>query len=368
MKRKILLISCKGLGKGGVQAVLMGIVRNLSSKYIFDIILFTSQEGYYEEEFKSFGGRIFRILGYEGKNHFFRKADYFLRKYRIYRKVKRCIQENGPYCAIHCNNYLESSYCLRASYECKVPVRISHIHGIIPPSPSILTTIENKERSDIKKYANFRIACSDIAYISAFGNESEPRVVVNAYDDKRFNRASYFCQKTKYLSITQIGYFCTNKNQLFSINVVYHIKKAYPEVRLNLVGFDVDGHKLELERTIEELGLQDNVHFYPSDTDTPELLSKSHIALVPSHSEGFGIVAVEAQAMGAYVFASDALPKTTDAGGCTYLPLDLGAQVWADYIVQWYDKNKDIPQDYDCSAFEEPIIMEQYKRIYEGLE
>lgn len=367
MKKKILLVSCGGLGRGGVQAVMMGIVRNLSRKYTFDIVLFTEEKRGYEEEFLSFGGKIFRFPVYAGSNQILRKSDFFLRKWRMYKQVKQCIQENGLYCAIHCNNYLESAYCLKAAYECGVPVRISHIHGMVSALPAVLTMVDNMERTFIKRYANYRIACSANAYISAFGIESEPDVVVNAYNEKRFHKAAYSCKKPDHLTITQVGYFCPNKNQLFSLNIISIIKKMDMGVRLNLVGFDVGGYKAELEYTIEKYGLRDNVSFFPSDADIPALLSESHIALIPSHSEGFGIVAIEAQAMGVHVFASDALPKTTDAGGCTYLPLALGAQAWADVIMRWYGENKDIPQNYDCSAFEESKIMEKYEQIYEGL-
>lgn len=36
--KRILLVSCEGLGNGGVQAVIMSIVRNLHKEYLFDIL------------------------------------------------------------------------------------------------------------------------------------------------------------------------------------------------------------------------------------------------------------------------------------------------------------------------------------------
>ena len=41
--KKVLLVSCEGLGKGGVQSVMMTIVRNLYRDYVFDALLFTDE-------------------------------------------------------------------------------------------------------------------------------------------------------------------------------------------------------------------------------------------------------------------------------------------------------------------------------------
>ena len=75
--KRILLVSCEGLGNGGVQAVIMSIVRNLHKEYLFDILLFTSEKRYYDEEFLTYGGQIFRIPRYEGKNQFRKKIYYY---------------------------------------------------------------------------------------------------------------------------------------------------------------------------------------------------------------------------------------------------------------------------------------------------
>ena len=46
MKKRVLLVSCEGLGNGGVQAIMMGIVRKLSDDFHFDMLLFTSEKRY----------------------------------------------------------------------------------------------------------------------------------------------------------------------------------------------------------------------------------------------------------------------------------------------------------------------------------
>ena len=41
--KRILMVSCEGLGNGGVQSVMISIVRSLSSKYRFDMVLTTDE-------------------------------------------------------------------------------------------------------------------------------------------------------------------------------------------------------------------------------------------------------------------------------------------------------------------------------------
>ena len=72
MKKRILMVFDKGLGRGGVESVIMSIVRNLSDTYTFDLLTNTNQTKDYDAEFISYGGKIFKILFYEGKIRFLR--------------------------------------------------------------------------------------------------------------------------------------------------------------------------------------------------------------------------------------------------------------------------------------------------------
>ena len=58
------MVSCEGLGNGGVQAVMMNIIRNMHKEYLFDMLLFTSEKRHYDDEFLTYGGKIYRIPRY----------------------------------------------------------------------------------------------------------------------------------------------------------------------------------------------------------------------------------------------------------------------------------------------------------------
>lgn len=360
--KKVLMVSCEGLGRGGVQAVMMDIVRNLRSEYAFDMLLFTSQVRYYDEEFLSYGGKILRVPFYEGGNRILRKLDYYIRSERLYRGIYKAIRDNGPYDVIHCNNAYESALCLKAAKKLGIPVRIGHMH-ICDMSSRLRNLFDTRYLKQIRTDATALLACSEESGKAMF--RGSPFVAVpNAYNDSRFDPAKYPKMEKKDLFLTQIGYFDSNKNQEFTLQVLKCLRQKGAAARLALVGFGDGVHRLQT--LAKELELEGAVEFLVADTDTPELLSRSAAFLLPSKKEGFGIVLVEAQAMGVACYASTNVPPDANAGGCRYLSLADGPECWADAILQDYEKDSGATKQYDCTRYSATFIMEQYKKLYRG--
>lgn len=364
-KEKILLVSCEGLGKGGVQIVLMNIVRQLSHKYIFDIILFTDEKRYYDDEFESYGGKIIRIPFYEGHSKIKKRLDFCIRGSRLYRSIKKEITKNGPYKAIHCNNFYESALCVKGATKCGIPVKIVHNHIFMVKTNIIKAFIENRYLKLIKKHSTHLIGCSLESCTSMFGEDENYKVIPNPYDDKKFIPKRDLDVPREF-EITHVGNFCDNKNQIFSLEVLAEIIKRHPEAKLNLIGNCSKEYKMRIEEAIRELGVKDNVVIYPFDADIPEILEKSSAFIFPSRNEGFGIVLVEAQAMGVRCYASDTVPYITDAGGCTYMSLKDGAKKWADKIIEDYEKYQGKHIKCDCSRYEPQKVAKIFDDIYSG--
>lgn len=359
--KKILMVAWESLGKGGIQSVLMNIVRGLHSDFVFDVILFTEKIGFYEDEFKSYGGKIFRLKHYNGENKFLSRADIYFRCSTLYNSVRRIMSENGPYDAIHCNNGFESGVYIKAAYAESVPIRIVHSHSVINDSGFLRTIYNNYFGNIIKHDANQKIACSDIAGRSLFGEEKF-RVINNPYDETMYFYSESGAESGN-LSLCQVGRLCDIKNQIFSLNVVAEIKKKGIDIIIRFVGKDYDDYRARMIEFIRENDLESNVEFYPEDTDIPALYRKSTYVIFPSTTEGFGMVPVEAQAMGIKCFVSDKVPKETDCGGCVYLSLS-DVQVWVDEIISEYNSKNKKRIPYDCSGFSLKELRNQYRYLY----
>lgn len=365
--KKVLLVSCEGLGKGGVQSVMMTIVRNLYRDYVFDALLFTDETRYYDNEFLSYGGRIFRIPHYSGNSLLRKKMDYYIRGNGVYKSVLKILKENGPYDVVHCNNEYESAFILKAAAKVNVPVRISHTHVITQKGNFIFEIAKNVRKNAIERYATIKIGCSKEAINSFFKSSDNALIVDNAYDETKFDKDKYENGSVdEKIRLIQVGSFSDNKNQIFAIEVVDCIRELYPSVQIIFIGFDMLGYESIMKNEITVRHLEKFTSFECSDADIPMLLSKSSALLLPSKKEGFGIVLVEAQAMGVRCYASDTVPIGANCGGVEYLPLSAGANVWAEKIVEDYKSGMLAHVKYDCSRFTTARIVGLYKKLYEG--
>lgn len=364
-KKRVLLVSCWGLGNGGVQAIMMGIVRSLSDKFTFDVIVFTSESRFHEKEFLSYGGEIIRIPHYEGENRYVHALDAYTRDIYIYKQVKRVLKSKGPYIAIHCNKEFESAPILKAAFDCGIKIRICHSHIINQKGRHISNIINVVRRHYINKYATVKIGCSDEACRSLFVG-SDYRVVNNFYDDSKYNPDLYEKNdKGSALSLVQVGSLGSNKNQIFSIQVLSELLKLGIEATLTIVGFELEKtYRDKIIKEIDRLGLSSNVCLLPGTSNIPQILHDSDVFLMPSIREGFGIVLIEAQAMGLRCYASSSIPTTTDCGGTVYVDLNDGPASWAHRIAD--DELITDRQKRRCNTdrFKLANIQDEYYRIY----
>lgn len=364
MKKKILFVTNLNLDKAGVQTVLMNIIRNLNSEYIFDILMFSNDKSYYDEEFLALGGQIFRVPS--EKCLFLKKAEYYFRMQKIYKETLKILKKYGPYDAVHCHNEYEAGICLAAAKKANVQVRIAHTHIIHSKSHILRDIYDRVYKRIIEKNATHKIGCSKEACESFYKTNTNVTVINNPYDSKKFFYMDNLDEKATAPSLVQIGSFSDNKNQLFTIDVISEIKKEFCNVKLNFVGFDLGNILSDMNEKIKEKKLGQNITVCPFDSDLASLLQRSSGLIFPSKKEGFGIVAIEAQAVGVKCYLSDSIPNLVDCGGCEYISLKDGATVWAKKIIADFKKNKGRHMEYDCSAFAADKIAGIYDRIYGG--
>ncbi len=369
MKKKVLFINNHSLQHGGVQMVVMNIVRSLNKIYDFDILIFTEEKGPYDEEFLSYGGKIIRLNNYEGSSKFRKRLDLYIRWASNFYRIKKVIEENGPYDVVHTNVEFEAGHIHKAAFQCGVPVRVTHTHILtsIPKNKIFMRIFAYFELKLIKRYSNVLIGCSREACLSMYGKNTRSIAVPNAYNDRRFDSAKYNLEnKPEDITLIQIASYGSNKNQLFTIEIMKYLVKKYPNAKLLLEGFELEkGYLQQMKEKIREYNLEKNIIFFPDDADSPALLNNANYFIFPSKLEGFGIAPVESQAMGVRCFISDSVPKMCDCGGCVFLPLTLGAEQWAKFIGDDFESTGGKHIVYDCSKFSLDSVMMVYKNIYE---
>lgn len=357
--------------KGGVQAEVMWPARLMSSDDVhFDVLLLSSNKGYYEEEFIKYG-QIYRIAPASGKSKISRGIKLFTDPIFIYRELSRMLRSLPHYDAVHCHDNSYHAPVLLAAKHNGVKVRIGHSSVNKPEG-------KNKEILFVRIYlwicsrvlkcvATSKLGVTQNAADYIFGKGKgrvikNPTIDLEAFDPKLYKR-----ENKDLLTLIMVGSISPRKNQKFAVDVLYELKKQRTNCKLKIIGYarsEKEGYLPMLMERIEKLGLQNDVEFLPQDANIPYHMSQSDFLLMPSLQEGLPNVALEAQAMWLPCVISTDVAADCDCGLCTYLPLDAGAKAWSDYLLKEFDGSE--RKELDMSEWDNRKVCQEYLELWRG--
>lgn len=138
--------------------------------------------------------------------------------------------------------------------------------------------------------------------IKAGADERKIEVIYGGVDYNRYNPYNRY-SKFKVPTIICIARLVNYKRVEDAITAVYLLKEAIPDIRLLIVGEGPKKRKLK----IRSQNLKVNVEFLGrvSEEKKWELLARSHIHVLSSTVEGFGLVTIEALSAGTPVVNAD---------------------------------------------------------------
>lgn len=147
-------------------------------------------------------------------------------------------------------------------------------------------------------------------------NEERIRVIPIGSDLRRFDPALYNREaaRTKFgipqgkTVIGVLGRIDPQKGQEEFIQAVPLLLKDHTDLHFIIAGDETQGQfgfKKSLEDLCKQLGVKDLIQFIPFTNAVPEFMSALDIFVLPSHSETFGFVLVEAMAMGKAIVATN---------------------------------------------------------------
>jgi L-malate glycosyltransferase len=149
------------------------------------------------------------------------------------------------------------------------------------------------------------------------------RVIPNFVDLKHYRRQGHPCHRSKFAApgefiVTHISNFRSVKRVEDVVRVFARISRKLPS-RLLLVGDGPD--RVRAHETADREGVLDRVLFLGKQNSVVELLACSDLFLLPSDTEAFGLVALEAMACGVPVVATrtGGIPEVVEDGASGYL-------------------------------------------------
>jgi len=267
--------------------------------------------------------------------------------------------ENLPFDAVHANYWLSGLAGHVIKHRMNLPL-VSTFHTLdrvkAESSPEEVKADAQHQRAEAESTI---IRCSDTVLASCsveaaqisdlyHADPSRIRIVAPGVDhaffgpgDRRQARRALALGKNGPLLLF-VGRIQPLKGVEVAVRTLAALGRDYPDARLVIVGGPSGPRgQSEVERVValvDDLGLAGSVDFVPPRPH--ELLSTYYraadVCLVPSRSESFGLVALEAAACGTPVVASDVggLRSLIDHGRTGYLVEDPNAESFAGWVRQ----------------------------------
>ena len=221
---------------------------------------------------------------------------------------------------------------------------IVHSHATVERVSFKKRLIREYAAFDMRRFPDEYCACSEQAGRVKYTDDVMNKLVIikNGVDINEFRYDSSARKKMRNaigvsddaFVVGHVGRFSPEKNHDFLLRVFSEVCLVAEDARLLLVG---DGPTMdEIRELSHRLGIKDKVVFTGNTSDVASYLQAMDVFVFPSVFEGLGIVAIEAQAAGLPVVASNTVPldaKITENYRC--LSLDAGISIWRDAIVEF---------------------------------
>jgi glycosyltransferase involved in cell wall biosynthesis len=347
---------------GGAETWLMEVLRLWSKNGVgrIDFLATSGNPGIFDEEARRLGAQVYYVR--YGRAH--------LRQFA--QKFRQVLREE-QYDAVHDHQDYTSGWHFLMGGSLLPAVRVTHIHN-----PSY--QIHNNYGVTLGRRFTARVGKTLVArYSTHITGTSRQAIAEYGFDASTFRRipkAALHCgfDPTRFhgdvlpakasvcdefgwpgdakiilfagrmdVSV-DLGHPQNHKNSGFAVSVGIESSRRDPRARMLLAG----ARSLavpKLEERIAAAGLKERIRFIGIRKDVERLMLGSDVLLFPSRGEGLGMVAVEAQAAGLPVLASEAVPRE-----CVVVPalvrfqkVEVGEAMWAADLLQLATQRQNVP-------------------------
>lgn len=298
---------------GGITAYLMNQFRCIQSYDIqYDFIHIKDEPMAFQDEIKK-QSEIFFLP--ERRKHPFR---YYIELFFLFHKLSK---RNYQGIVVNMGGLSHAAQLLLAKWG-GIPVRIAHSH-----TSSAETSMGYGRRllywfnRKIVLYSATELwACSKSAGKYLF-HVDNAKVIHNGIDTDRYvydldvrNRKRKELGLDDAFVLGHVGRFSPVKNHLFLLDIFRLFHEQHPNSILLLVGDDkdvdaYDGYVRNIKEYVRQHHLEQNVIFTGFLSDTSEFYQVMDVFVLPSFSEGFSLVSVEAQTSNLPCIVSKGVPK-----------------------------------------------------------
>lgn len=315
------------MNRGGAEVMLMNIYRNLPANVQFDFLINYKVKqrsicGDFDEEIIARGGRL-RYIG----THW----DIGIIKYII--QFKKIIHDIGKPDAVHIHLNAKCGVISLAARLSGIKKIVAHSHEV-PEFKGrfayvLLRWLEFRfQKILIALFATDYWGCSqgaiDSHYYKWARTQWNTALIKNAINISDYQNVSdnlkkdilnkYKCKEGAVI-IGNVGRIIREKNVDYILDVLHVLSIRGIEFIFAFAGrVDDADYMHEIVDKAEKYNLKERVVHLGDRSDIPAILSTFDVFVAPNQNEGFGMVAVEAQASGLPCILSKGFPQAVDMG------------------------------------------------------
>ncbi|MDO8316022.1 MAG: glycosyltransferase [Flavobacterium sp.] len=372
------------MNRGGAEVMLMDIFRNIGPQFHFDFLInYNKKKGIVAGDFDT------EILSTRS-TLFYIPTQWEIGPLNYCKEFKKLVQESKPD-IVHIHMNSKSGVIALAAKMAGVKHVITHAHADIKFRGSFIykmvSNLEMKfQKFLINKYSDQYWGCSleankSLFYFSKLNNENSAiinnAVAVQQYQEVSLEESTSLRKTYKIgentLILGNVGRIVQHKNVLFIVEVLNELKIRGIDFVFVFAGrADQAAYLEEINAKIDAYHLKNNVIYLGLRDDIPVVMNSLDVFVGPALKEGFGLVAVEAQAAGIPCVLYTGFPQSVDMqlNLVTFLDSFIVAP-WADAILEVKNqrctdkaliRNRIIELGFD-SVSNSKIIGERYKNI-----
>ncbi len=336
------------MNRGGAEVMLMDVTRNKSSNFHFDFLVNynTKQgitEGDFDQELVELGCRLYHI-----------GAQWDIGPIKYLYIFKQLFKANGGYDVVHIHMNAKSGIIAWAAKRAGAKKIVVHSHADLKIRGQwlkvFLSKIELKfQQMLMARFATNYWGCSEEAnrslFFSSLLTPERSAIINNAVDVQKFQspdpqklntlrRELNLNEST--LVLGNVGRVVRHKNVRFIIDILKELKKREIEFRFIYAGRDDDkAYQKEILAAAKDGDVIDCVHYLGSRDDVETVVNAMTVFVGPALQEGFGLVAVEAQAAGIPCVLYSGFPPSVDMElGLVKYHSDFDVEPWVDSIIE----------------------------------
>lgn len=342
------------MNRGGAEVMLMDILRHKPADVHFDFLINSApehllDEGVFDDEIRAAGCQM-RYIGTQLR----------IGPRRYIKEFKKVVEELKPD-VVHIHLNAKCGIIALAARKAGYKHVIAHCHADIKFHGSFLSNLFNETEVQIQKrliarYATAWWGCSLEACKRLYLKKAYKKSVVinNAIDTAVYasvNDADAFAVRQSYglpddcLVLGNVGRIVPHKNIAFIIDVLAELHKRGQDAALVVAGRnDAPQYVEQMMVHANELGVPDDrIIFLGERGDIPVVMRSFDLFVGTALREGFGLVAVEAQAAGKPCVLYKGFPKTVDMelGLCSFID-SFDVARWADAVIEMRDEGKSL--------------------------